>query len=178
MKNNILKITAILLIFIGSFSCNEEKVEKQPKVQTPTEYDSCGRIDINEKEFVQMCISPYIVSTDSPTPMLIIKNNTTKGLNYGRVFSIEYFNEGNWIQIQPLNIFITLEILYTDASTTSEYEMKYESINTSESLYSLVERCNNGKKGMYRIIKTEMFLVENIQPIGERFNLYAEFKIE
>jgi hypothetical protein len=183
MKKLIFIFTAIVLISIGFFtSCEEKPLSEEPKIVTTS--SECMKFNINENEYVQMCISPYIVSANNPTPMLIIKNNTTKSLGYGRAFYLEYFNGEDWESLPSISssiqLAITMEGLCTRVGEASEYEMKFQSSIGSVSLYSLIENWNSGKKGLYRMIKSEMFFYHKELPMidGDLFELYAEFKID
>ncbi|GHV34308.1 hypothetical protein FACS1894178_1560 [Bacteroidia bacterium] len=85
MKTNLLKLTAFLLILIGSISCQEKELTKAYSIQE-------GRIDINENEFISMQILPENLFINS-TIALTIENHTEGVLQYGYEFSLKYLDK-------------------------------------------------------------------------------------
>ena len=135
-----------VVIFTTLFSCTKTLESLCP----------CGKVEINKKEYIAMCIIPNIISENSVNK-LIIENYTKKGLVYDPPFSIEYFNGNQWETLE-FDFGFTLPAYTLHAGKLIEWEIN---------LYSLVERYNDGKKGKYRYVKNVC-----------RYNLYAEFEIK
>ena len=75
--------TVILLIFTVFFSSCERDMDK----------------------IITMKVEPKLATKDSPIINLIIENQTNKRFSYGKAFSLEYFDNGNWINI-PFEDFV------------------------------------------------------------------------
>jgi len=135
VKIKIFIIVAFLLFFAGNFSACKEKPKDNEQVE-------CGKIVINENEFITMQVEPKKISTNTSS-ILKIENHTKEDFFYGSSFSLEYFNKNNWKKIR-------LDINWTDIGYIL---FAGETIERRINLYSLVEEYNNGKKGKYRIIK-------------------------
>jgi hypothetical protein len=140
-------ICAVLFATITTVGCNKEK----PDALCP-----CGKVEINKKEYIAMCIIPDIVSETSVNK-LRMENHTKKEMVYGNPFSMEYFNGNQWEKIElDFNFTLPAYILHTGKAV--EWEMN---------LYSLAEKYNDAKKGKYRYIKE----------LG-KYKLYAGFEVK
>jgi len=139
-------IFIIAVIFTNLISCKEK----------PESLCPCGKVEINKKEYISMCIIPDIVSENSVNK-LIIENHTKKEVVYGIYFSLEYFDENGWTPI-PLNIISTYIGIILHAGKINEEKLD---------LYNLVKELGDLKKGKYRIIKKI-----------ESHSLYAEFEVK
>jgi len=117
----------------------------------------CGRIVINENEFITMQILPNEVS-DVSVNNLRIENHTSIDITYGAPFYLEYFDTNDWTPILLDKIEWTDIGILLPAGEITENQIH---------LYSLVNEYNNGKKGRYRITK-------NIFGVG----ICAEFEIK
>jgi hypothetical protein len=145
----ILKLFIALISFIAVFACEEK----------PLDNENCTKTEINKREYMMMCVSPQTFSTDIPAKIRII-NRTKNDWLYGSSYDLDYFDENNWVNI-PINLKPTLELNILRKGKTVELQMN---------LYSLVEKYNNSKKGMYRIIKSSSY--------NDPYPLYAEFEIK
>jgi len=133
MKKNTLKFITLILFIAGFFSACKEK---------PEALCACGKIEINKKEYIAMCVVPEVVTSNSVN-YLRMENFSKQIMLYGYSFFIEYFYENHWELIKT-DIIIELPLLYLEASTATEEEMN---------LYSFAEKYNSSKKGKYRIVK-------------------------
>ena len=152
MKRFILKLTAILMILItGITGCNK------PENCNYIDGKGCDKVEISKKEFLTMCIVPYEVTANSSNK-LIICNHTKKDICH-EYSSMDYFNGNNWEPIE-FGYFGYQDVAhYLPAGKESEFET---------SLYSLVEKYNNSKKGKYRSRKK----------ICGPYYLVAEFEVK
>ena len=144
MKKYIFTI-AILFFFILFIGCKEK----------PESLCPCGKVEINKKEYISMCIIPDIVSENSVNK-LRMENHTKKDMMYD-CFRIAYFNDGNWEPIQDSTICDKMA-RYVNAGEALEHEVN---------LYSDIDRFDCPQKGKYRISRL----------IG-KYYLYAEFEIK
>jgi len=132
----------------------------------------CGRIDINENEYIAMQVVPDKVSSSS-TNKWIMSNQTEESMSYGTVFFLEYLNENVWTPIQMNDIVWTLPLFEQYAGTALEVQsfslLSIEGYYFVD-LYSLLEHYNDAKKGKYRIIK-------KVDHSNIRYDLCAEFEI-
>jgi hypothetical protein len=124
----------------------------------------CGKIEIDKKEYIAMCISSKEVTANSVNYWRS-ENHTKQNMccNSGIQFALDYFDSDHWKSIQ-INIPINSLPWYVNAGQILEEKID---------LYSLVEQYNNAKKGKYRIGK-------NIQ-LGDETNQYdlvAEFEVK
>jgi hypothetical protein len=120
---------------------------------------TCGKVEIDKKEYIALCILPDVVTHNSVN-YLRIENHTKQNISYGTYFSIEYFNDNNWEHIPfPDNWAFEDILLYTLAGETTE---------GVTNLYSIVEECNEGKVGRYRFKKI----------VGKDTGLVAEFEVK
>ena len=164
MKKLYLFLLAILCL--TGTACEEKEINTEPI--------ECGRIDINENEYVVMQVVPEKIYVNT-YHVLRIENHTQGVLQYGTPYSLEYFNGKNWGKIQ-LNLVWTLVYLGLGASETTE---DYKSENYEKNFYSLIDKYNKGKKGKYRIIKD--FSVCHNWPLSSPdiyLKLCAEFEIK
>jgi hypothetical protein len=149
----ILLFATIATILIGCHKYNEDNF-----------ICKCGKVEINKKEYVTMCIIPDIVSENSVNK-LRIENHTKKNIIYENPFSIEYFNGNDWNSVE-FDFSFTLPLYTLKVGKAIEWNM---------SLYSLIEKYNDGKKGKYRYIKKVNLA---IYPDPLSHYLYAEFEIK
>ena len=143
----------LLAICLTSIAC---KKENKPNLYI-----------INEE--ITMQILPKVVSINSSN-ILRIENPTQKDMFYGVDFSLEYFEENNWVPIPLEGTMWELIgiILYAGEETETEID-----------LYPFVEKYNNSTKGRYRIIKNGgLFLNFPFGNQSGRIDLYAEFDVE
>jgi len=118
----------------------------------------CGKVEIDKKEYIAMCVLPEEVTKNSIN-YLRMENHTKQNLSYGTPYTIEYFNNNNWERIPfPDNWGFEDILLHIPAGEIKEGITK---------LYSIVEECNEGITGKYRIIKE----IEN-------HSLVAEFEVK
>ena len=89
MKKKIFLIIMFFLILMGTFSaCNEEvDIGKAYPIKD-------GRFDINENEFITMQLLPE-EGTNNSSHISRLENHTKGLLQYGRQFSLEYYNKNN-----------------------------------------------------------------------------------
>ena len=156
------KTNLLLLFFIVCFSCQSqlELEDGDPDVK------ECGKIEINESEFLTMQFVPEKVSSNS-TNQWIVENHTTHDMYWGLSFSLEYYEKNNW-KVVPIHWeWETLgrRLLAGEVSTNETI------IAGQRTLYTLVKELNQGKKGKYRIIQTFSLI-----DIGN-YKLCAEFEI-
>jgi len=177
MKTKIFKFVAFLLILAVNFSACEKKENTIVETKKIIEESDCGIIKINENEYIKMQVVPYRISIDM-VEKIRIENHTEKVLGYGHSFYIEYFNDGNWERLRT-DFFVTLEGLALLAGETIEYEINAVSVSDPNvrSLYSMVGKYNNGKKGIYRIKKLAFMYIGEVCK-GDDLDLCAEFEIE
>ncbi|MDR2908212.1 MAG: hypothetical protein LBU91_09530 [Bacteroidales bacterium] len=154
-------VSAVLLMLAGIFCSCKEK-EKTSKVYSTTE----GKVDINETEFVKLYFSPESGSINSPVE-LILGNHTEGVLTFGQAFSLEYFDDENWTEVQ-------LDINFEDIGLSLEAG----GIRKGMFNLSLIDEYNNGKKGKYRYVKKFGLSYKFPFVTGETFPLYAEFEIK
>jgi len=158
----ILKLTALMLILAGGFSACEKK-DDLPKAYLAEE----GRIDINETEFVRMYFSLESGFTNFPAE-LIIENHTKGVLGYGTYFSVEYFDNENWTEIQ---LDIAFEAIGLGLFPGEIHEGQFYLLS--------FEKHNKSKKGRYRFIKNFGLSYDfSYGGIDHSFNLYIEFEIK
>jgi hypothetical protein len=118
----------------------------------------CGKVEINKKEYLAMCIVPNIVTKNSVNKW-IMENYTKNDMIYDNHFWIEYFNKNEWLPVE-FDIIPAPGMHVIPEGKTIEIEM--------ELYYFLTERFNHSK---YRIIKSV-----SLGNIG--YHLYAEFEIK
>jgi len=128
-----------------------------------------GKFDINENEFVTMQIMSE-KWTNNSTQVLRIENHTENILNYGTIFSLEYFNKNKWKSI-PLDDVIWLTILLG--------LLPNESNDEKIGLFQMIKKYNKGKKGRYRLSRN--FYLYSIDDRWDRIGvikLSTEFEIK
>ena len=138
-------LIAILFFFVLFTGCKDK----------PESLCPCGKVEINKREYISMCIIPNIVSENSVNK-LRIENHTKKAMVYGNPY-MEYFNENKWMPIE-WDINFTCIAYSLHAGESTEWEIN---------LYSLAEKYNDAKKGKYRYIRSL-----------NRYNLTAEFEVK
>ena len=159
MKRSVFMVLAILLLSAGLFSACEEREENAGKTYSAKE----GRFEINENEFALMRLSPENGSINSSI-FLIIENHTTAALIHGQDYSLEYFNNGKWKEIQ----------LDGDGFPMIGYILN--SGETVEKPFSLSQKYFK-KLGTYRMIKNFSLDSASYGDYGN-FNLCVEFEIK
>jgi hypothetical protein len=152
MKKNVI----ICLVFLAATTICCEKYP--PETQCP-----CGKIEINKKEYIAMCIIPNIV-TENSVNVLRMENYTKINMGYGTVFSMKYFNDNSWENIE-FDFMFTAIAFGVNPKTSKE-----EGWN----LYSLTGY-NNYKKGKYKIVKG-VWLYNYPDP--PEYYLSAEFELK
>lgn len=131
MKANHTLFLAILFFLAGSFFGCEK--EDYPIIKD-------GRVDIDKNEYLLMRISPEKVSVNS-SGKLIIENHTKESMEYDFWYSLEYFDEGNWIEVPFLNEWVHDDMLrYIGKGKTIEMSLFYSGEEPSLT-------------GKYRVIK-------------------------
>jgi hypothetical protein len=169
MKTNHLKILAILLILMGLFSACNKQTSEQPNVNLRDKQE-CGKIEKNETEYVTMQVIPEQISSET-SAVLKIENHTKGVLSFDVVFSLEFFNENKWEEINLYGIGWENIELGMSAGESREDKLNF---------YTIVKENNNGKMGKYRIIKKFMLYSDfpyEIDKELEKFSLCAEFEI-
>jgi hypothetical protein len=147
MKRIFFAFIAFLTIITISISCekNNNSVTDDPIIDDPVTAPippKCGVIQINEEEYLQMCVVPDFVTANSVNK-LVIENQTKSDFVYGTPFSIDYFSENHWIPIDLGDINWPFIGYISEAGTTSEKDIN---------LFWVIEN-NGSKKGKYRIAK-------------------------
>ena len=111
---------------------------------------------------------------------LTFENKSDKTCMYGKMYSIEYYNYGNWYKVpfkKNAGIFTHEGILLGPAE---EYAQKgNEDVvlgNTNTMDVDLSEMMGVLPKGHYRIVK-DFTVMDNTGSTGDRFNLAAEFDL-
>jgi hypothetical protein len=153
MKRLFLALLVMCLTIAACQKDNESKCE-------------CGKVEINKKEYIAMCILPYEVSINSVNK-LRIENHTKEDMFYAGPFPLEYFNKNKWeyIQFDSGNVnYMVVEYNLPTGKTTKEVM----------NLYSLAEKYNDSKKGKYRIVQQIYTKEEEYKS----YSLYAEFEIK
>jgi len=153
MKKKLLFILALFVIITCAVSCekNPENGKSGNEEQEVIPVNSCDLVEINEEEYLKMCVVPERFHKDS-TFLLIIENHTQKDMGMGTYYSVEYFNGTSW---EPINLNVMFTLPYITLVPEKKYETK---VNLSRSdIYAT---------GKHRIIKE----------VGKHF-LYAEFEI-
>jgi len=166
MKKCILKLTAILLIFAGSFSACKEKENG-----ATTFYAKKARIDISENEFVEMYFSPSSDNVNFSPIKLMIENHTEGVLIYRYDIGFEYFNVSNW---QPtLGDWRFTDTLYNlMGGKTVEQELDFVTFLDGAVDFKGI------KKGKYRMVKNFDLSYNFSLKTGTIFSLYLEFEIK
>jgi hypothetical protein len=151
MKKHILLFIVVTICITSCFRYNE------------TDFlCDCGKIEINKKEYIAMCVVPEEV-TNSSVNYLRIENHTNLEMTYGDDCYFEYFDENNW---QPITMTGGTEMLFG----TFAGESTIKQLN----LYSLVKESNDAKKGKYRILKDVSLSTGKYN----RYDLVAEFEVK
>jgi hypothetical protein len=158
------------LAAVNSYSTTSEELKlfygkNKCLIFKPVVVQECGRVEIQENEYVTMQATPekVVLNTDI---QLIIKNETKGYIIDGTVFSLDYLDGQNWIPVE-------LDILFEDiAYIIGPGESREEKINfTSKYLKSM---------GIYRI-KKSLTLTENIESSSSttdrQYNVCAEFEV-
>ena len=155
MKKNIFKLTALFFAAICLTNCH--------KYNETVFLCDCGKVEIEKKEYIAMCVLPRDVTINSEN-YLRIENHTRNILGYGSHFYMNYFNQDKWEPID-FDFYFTDIGLGTQAGETTVDLMD---------LYSLAEEYNNACEGKYRIGK-EFY----IRSAGQscRYNITAEFEL-
>ena len=156
MKRTFFIVTAILLGFFSACKENEESTRKVYSIKE-------GRVDVTEDEFVTMHVFPEDVFVNSPIK-LIIENYSKGGLLYGQAYSLEYFDNGNWTEIQLDINFETVGYVLNEAETVEEQ--------------FYVPEVYFQRLGKYRIVKSFSLYPNFPFEIDRMFDLYAEFEIK
>ena len=146
------KLVFILLaICLTGIACEKKK-----------ETDSgCGKLEINEEEYITMQILPKEVSANSKDTIRF-ENHTKQEMYADYSFSLEYFDKNCWTPVELENQIDPLIRHICKAGATS---------NMGGYLYLLIERYDL-KKGRYKIIKEV-----SLQNVG-KYNICAEFEIK
>jgi len=128
----------------------------------------CGKVEIEKKDYIAMCVLPREVTINSEN-YLRIENHTRNILGYGHDFSLEYFDENNWVSIQ-LDILWEHILLGIDPG---------KSLGEKVDCFSLIKKYNDSKNGKYRIHKHISLAKDDrmLTHIGS-YHLYAEFEIK
>jgi len=163
MKNKI-KIFLFTLAVVAA-GCNKQ-VDNTNSI-------GCGKVYISKNEFVSLCIAPYEVSENSENKR-ILKNHTERVLEYGMMFSLDYFDNGEWVPVdltnQPWN---EIGLSLGPGKTSEGY--------THTILLYCVKEYNNSQKGKYRMGKRYGYLVDSTVFFPREWQsiiVYAEFVIK
>ena len=154
------KLKHLLLVYLlVCLSCQSQLSDGDPDLK------ECGKIEINESEYLIMQIIPEKVSSNS-TNDYIIENHTSYDMMWGADYSLEYFEKNNW-KVIPLNF------VFTDIGYILHAGEVYssETLNGQMTLHLLIQSQNNGRKGLYRIIRNVTLVT-----IGN-YKLCTEFEI-
>ena len=122
----------------------------------------CGKIEIDKKEYIAMCVIPQEVTINSGS-YLRMENHTNKNMSYGEDFYMEYFNKNQW---EP----IYFDFYFTAIGRNTKAGEKTVGLMN---LYSLAEEYNNACEGKYRIIKDVSLSIGQYN----RHDLIAEFEL-
>ena len=158
MKTALSFILTLFIIITCTVSCEKNPENGNPGNSNPEivepeiiPVNSCDLVEINEEEYLTMCVEPERFHKDS-TFLLIIENHTQEDLSGGLYYSLEYFNGMSWKPIN-LNVMFPMILYYWFSGKTDETK-----INLSRSdIYAT---------GKHRIKKM----------VGKHI-LYAEFEI-
>lgn len=156
-------------ILCADFEINEKdkpnNAEESPIKQYLTKE---GRFEVNENEFVSMYILPEICSNNNTPIKWIIKNNTQKFISFGTPYSLEYFDNGNWVSLTDDYNWTDIGLGLFAGSTREEYKGNFSPVK------------NSIKAGKYKIIKRFALHVDNtvISGCDTTFNLYTEYEIK
>jgi hypothetical protein len=131
----------VLFVLICFFSCIEDVgiPNKGLLISSIKE----GRFDLNDNEFLTMLI--LTKESENSSFILKVENKTKSHLTYGKIFSLEYFNNNNWESI-PLNDHLW-ELIGFSLSVDSFVDEQID-------LYMFINKYNNGKKGIYQLTKS------------------------
>jgi len=132
-----------------------ETIEKTGERRSAVECKKTFKI--SENEFISMQVLPKKISINSQA-YLTMENHSKGDMFYSNPFSLEYFNESDWVVIQWDAVSLDVGFVLSAGETITLEPMN---------LYPLIENYNEGKKGRYRIIKR----------LGN-YNLCDEFEIE
>lgn len=160
MKANkkIMIMTAIMLIVAGSFvSCEDKELS----------ICECGRVYINETEFVAMCIVPREVTANS-THVVRMENRTGHTISWKAPIWVSFYGENGWETVFPrlgTNILWTNDVTSLRPGGTKEQPGNF---------YAATEAWNEGKKGLYRMGRNVILSSDGHDTI---ITLYAEFEI-
>ena len=165
MKNNLIFV-ALMLILSGANSCSSKN---ETSVEYTVEYE---KIYISETEYVLWSVVPYKVSKKSEN-RLILENHTERVVQFGEMFSLDYFYKGEWIPLDLTNQ------SWTDIGSGIRPGETREGYANTMLLY-FVKEYNNSKKGKYRMGRLySVYSVGNPGNMYEfSFTLYAEFVIK
>lgn len=156
-------VSVFLIISAGYiFACNKDKKD------TIKEYSAKeGRYIVNDTEYVLIQLLPESGLINS-TAEIILENHTNGVLTYGNEFSLEYFDNENWTELQ-------LDINFTSIGIQL---MAGETRKGSFNL-SMFEEYNKGKKGRYRYVRKFGLVYESSsEEDNKRVVLYVEFEIK
>jgi hypothetical protein len=137
--------------------------DKNPDTLCP-----CGKVEINKKEYMAMCIVPEVVTANSVNKLRIENYTKHKMENIDRI-SLEYYNNNYWelIYLKPVNS----AYMYLPAGDFSEVVFVAYSDGVSYNLYSLIKKYNDSKQGKYRI-------VNDVTSEEGKYKLVAEFEVK
>ena len=169
IKITVFMLTAIFMT-VGCDSSLFPRVENGDKDNDDCfDITNCGKFYINETESFLWCVVPHKVTKDSEN-RLIIKNHTKRVVRWSSPFSLEYFDEDEWIPIELKNAF-WCEVPYSLLPGETRGDCTFF---TNDLLYSLVKEYNNSKKGKYRISRN--YSVYHIEIFS--FKVYVEFIVK
>ncbi|MDR2970727.1 MAG: hypothetical protein LBU83_02185 [Bacteroidales bacterium] len=146
-----------LLFLTGvSLSCKKNEEQKENKKESFTlsiVEETCGTVEINEEEYIKMCVLPSTAIIDSVITFTI-ENHTNGPIRFGTPFELNYFNGTHWMEIE-LNCYWPLPVIGIGPEETYSQCLQLSFID-------------NLQLGKYRIIKS-------VSSLSSSYDLYAEF---
>ena len=171
--SNLIKIKTMMVILlivggciIGGCKNPDENIDNEEIQLKVYSVINEGIFYLDENEFVRLYYSPESGFINDPIE-LILENNTKRFLTFGMEFSLEYFDNEKWTEIELDVEFPLIELgMYGGETSKGQFNL------------SLIEEYNDGKEGRYRYVKNLGLSSElgNADCVG--FTLYAELEVK
>ncbi|MCL2327079.1 MAG: hypothetical protein FWC39_01060 [Bacteroidetes bacterium] len=148
---------------VAGETCSELNIVSQKLIWEKTQSCPCADALKGEK-CITMRMIPEELFVNTPNK-LVIENHSNKVLRYGKAYTLEYFDNGSWTEIQ-LDTHFSLIGLGLGACETAE---EMSGVTPEQHILEL---------GRYRIGKR--FCLGNFpfEEVDSCFNLYAEYEIK
>ena len=161
------KLVFVLFVLACCTCCNQtidfEPVDKEEENLPLTK--ERGVVEVNKSDFLLMQIVPSQISYDTASKFVLV-NRTNYELYWNTIITLSYYEKNSWQPVTVNGDWIDIGYVLDPGEIFSS-----EIVAGDMNLYSLVNKFNDGKKGLYRLLKKI-----TIPDMG-KYDVYAEFEM-